>query len=133
MILGIGTDLISIKRIEDMLEKQGERFIKKYFSDAEVLKAESFTVGKANVYAKRWAAKEAFAKALGLGFRGNISMKDISIVNDDNGKPSMIVYGGAKEELDKMIPNGMKMNINLSMSDDTTMAMAFVILSAEME
>ncbi len=133
MILGVGTDIVSVERIENVFEKHGERFASKYFSAVEIEKAESFTVGKMNVYAKRWAAKEALAKALGTGFRNKISMKDISIVNDENGKPSFELSGGVKEELEKFIPAGMNAKVSLSMSDEIAMAVAFVVISAEME
>ncbi len=133
MILGIGTDIVSVERIEDVFKKHGERFASKYFSAAEIEKAESFSVNKMNVYAKRWAAKEAVAKALGTGFRDNISMKDISVVNDDNGKPSVVLSGGVKEELENFIPEGMKAKVSLSISDEASMAMAFVVISAEVE
>lgn len=135
MILGIGTDLASIERISETLEKQGSRFIERCFGAAEREKVEKSAKGdmrmRAAGYAKRWAAKEACAKALGLGIRNDIYLKDIVVSNDEQGKPDLILTGGAKDCLTAMTPRGMTPQAHVSLSDDGLMAIAFVILSAE--
>jgi len=134
MILGIGTDLVKIDRIADILARQGERFITRCYSDAERQKVETTANGdealRAAGYAKRWAAKEACAKALGLGIRDNIFLKDIAVVNDGAGRPSLTLSGGAKERLTALTPEGMTSHISVSLSDEPPLALAFVVLSA---
>ena len=126
-ILGIGTDIINIKRINNSIKKRGNSFKKKIFSDKEIRYCE----GKKNpsaFYAKRFAAKEAFTKALGTGIRKGISLKDIEILNDASGKPSIKLKGVANNFLRKKIKNN-KYNIYLSLSDDEPWAQATVIIS----
>jgi holo-[acyl-carrier protein] synthase len=134
MILGIGTDLADIARIGKTLEKHKGRFIERCFAKTERDHVEKSGKGnkklRAAGYAKRWAAKEACAKALGLGIRSDIYLKDIIVTNDANGKPSLTFKGGAKDRLTAMTPGGMTLQAHLSLTDDGLMAMAFVVLSA---
>ncbi|MDE1151795.1 MAG: holo-ACP synthase [Micavibrio sp.] len=134
MILGIGTDLANIDRIAGILEKHGARFIARCFSEEERHKVETTASGSEALrsagYAKRWAAKEACAKALGLGIRDNIFLKDIAVVNDAAGRPSLTLSGGAKERLTALTPRGMTSHISVSLSDEPPLALAFVVISA---
>ncbi len=135
MILGIGTDLANIDRIAETLERHGERFIERCFSETERTRVETFSKGdrslRAAGYAKRWAAKEACAKALRLGIRDDIFLRDISVVNDAAGAPSLALTGGAKERLTTLTPPGMTATVQVSLSDDAPLALAFVVISAE--
>lgn len=135
MILGIGTDLASIERIGETLAKHGDRFIDRCFGAEERYKVEKLAEGAAHLrpagYAKRWAAKEACAKALGLGIRNDIYLKDIVVVNVTDGKPTLVLNGGAKERLTALTPRGMTATISVSLADDGGMALAFVVISAE--
>jgi len=135
MILGIGTDLASIQRIAETLERHEDRFIERCFGAAEREKVESSSRGdkmaRASGYAKRWAAKEACAKALGLGIRNDIYLKDIIVSNNAEGQPSLVLEGGAKERLTALTPRGMTARVHVSLTDDNLMAMAFVVISAE--
>ena len=126
-ILGIGTDIINIKRINNSIKKRGNNFKKKIFSDKEIRYCERKKNPSA-FYAKRFAAKEAFTKALGTGIRKGISLKDIEILNDASGKPSIKLKGVANNFLRKKIKNN-KYNIYLSLSDDEPWAQATVIIS----
>ena len=132
MILGIGTDIASIDRIARVLGDHGERFTARCFAPEERARVEKNTDEKsrASGYAKRWAAKEACAKALGLGIREQIYLKDIAVENDDAGRPSMALAGGAKDRLTELTPAGMTPRIDVSLSDDGGMALAFVVISA---
>jgi holo-[acyl-carrier protein] synthase len=134
LILGVGTDLASIDRISGILREQGERFISRCFAPEEREKVEKSAKGndslRAAGYARRWAAKEAAAKALGLGIREDVFLKDIVVVNDDAGKPSLILRGGAKERLTALTPAGMTAKIYVSLSDEPPMAAAFVVVEA---
>lgn len=134
MIIGIGTDLASIARIRDTLEGHGARFLDRVFTSAEQDRVEGASKGNIDLraagYAKRWAAKEAAAKALGLGIRDDIFLKDISVVNDHAGKPDLVVTGGARDRLMTLTPQGMTAALHVSLSDDRQMASAFVIISA---
>lgn len=135
MILGIGTDLANIDRIAETLERHGDRFIERCFSEVERTRVETFSKGDARIraagYAKRWAAKEACAKALGLGIRDDIFLNDISVINDAAGAPSLVLTGGAKDRLTALTPSGMIAKVQVSLSDDAPLAMAFVVISAE--
>lgn len=135
MILGIGTDLTGIERIAGTLERHGERFISRCFGAEERDKVEKQAEGAVHLraagYAKRWAAKEACAKALGLGIRNDIYLKDIVVVNVTGGKPTLVLSGGAKERLSALTPAGMTPKISVSLADDAGMALAFVVISAE--
>lgn len=135
MILGIGTDLASIERIAETLNKHGARFIERVFGAEEREKVEKLAEGaehlRAAGYAKRWAAKEACAKALGLGIRNEIYLKDIVVVNVTGGKPTLVLSGGARERLAAITPQGSTPRIDVSLADDGGMALAFVVISAE--
>ena len=129
MILGIGTDLANIERIQGTLDKFGERFINRVFTDIEQAKAER-RADTAGTYAKRWAAKEACSKALGTGLRMGIAWKDMSVSNLDTGQPVMQVTGWAKDRLDKMTPPGHEAIIHVTLTDDHPWAQAFVLIEA---
>lgn len=130
MILGIGTDMADINRIAGVLAEHGQRFKDRCFSTEEQEKSEK-SKDSAAAYAKRWAAKEAAAKALGLGIRDDIFLKDIVIMNDAQGKPYLDLRGGAKERLTALTPKSMTPHIHLSLADEPPMALAFVVISAE--
>ena len=131
MILGLGNDLIDIRRIEKTLERFGERFIDRVFTETERAKAERRTESmRAATYAKRYAAKEAAAKALGTGFRSGVFWRDIGVVNSPLGQPTLQLTGGALERLQQMLPPGMAARIDLTMTDEYPMAEAVVIISA---
>jgi holo-[acyl-carrier protein] synthase len=129
MILGIGSDLIDIRRIESTLERFGDRFVQRLFTDTEQRKSEGRR-NRAASYAKRFAAKEACSKALGTGFRKSVYWRDLGVVNLRSGKPTMALTGGAAERLKSMVPKGMKARIDLSITDDFPLAQAIVIISA---
>lgn len=133
MIIGIGTDISNLERIAEVLENHGERFAEKYFSEEERKKGELKKTDKKRIayYAKHWAAKEAFVKALGLGFRGGIYPKDVMVLNDVNGKPYIELAGGVKEAFESFVPAGYLAQIHLSLSDDAPSAIAFVVIDAE--
>ena len=129
MILGIGSDLIDIDRVQRTLERFGERFISRIFTDIERRKSE----GRANrvaSYAKRYAAKEACSKALGTGFRAGVFWRDMGVVNMRSGKPTMALTGGALKRLQEITPPGMMAQIDLTITDEPPMAQAFVIITA---
>lgn len=133
MILGVGTDMASIDRISTVLGRHGDRFKQRCFAKEERERVENSAAdaqAAAGGYAKRWAAKEACAKALGLGIRENIYLRDIVVLNDENGKPRLELRGGAKERLTSLTPKGMNSRIHLSLSDEFPMAIAFVVISA---
>ncbi|MDJ0951302.1 MAG: holo-ACP synthase [Alphaproteobacteria bacterium] len=129
MIIGIGSDLIDIRRIEKTLEKYGERFIQRLFTETEQAKSEGRR-NRVESYAKRFAAKEACSKALGTGFRRGVFWRDMGVVNLPGGKPSMVLTGGARRRLEEMLPPGMEAQIDLSITDDHPIAQAIVIISA---
>jgi len=129
MILGIGSDLIDIRRIEKTLERFPERFVNRIFTETERRKSEHRT-NRAASYAKRFAAKEACSKALGTGFRRGVFWRDLGVVNLKSGKPTMSLTGGAKEWLNTLVPDGMAAQIDLTITDDFPMAQAVVIISA---
>ena len=131
MILGVGNDLCDIRRIEKTLERFGARFVERVFTDAEKAKAERRTEKlRAATYAKRFAAKEACAKALGTGFRDGVFLKDIGVVNLASGQPTLKLEGGAARRLAELIPAGMVAHIALTMTDEYPLAEAVVIVSA---
>ncbi|MBL4813366.1 MAG: holo-ACP synthase [Rhodobacteraceae bacterium] len=129
MILGIGTDLANIERIEGVLTRFGDRFRNRVFSDGEQAKAER-RKDTAGTYAKRWAAKEACSKALGTGLRMGISWKDMTVSNLPTGQPIMEVTGWAKERLETMTPAGHRAVIHVTLTDDHPWAQAFVVIEA---
>ena len=129
MIIGIGSDLCDITRIEQTLARFGERFIHRVFTDDERRKAES-RANRAATYAKRFAAKEACAKALGTGFNRGVFMKDMGVVNLRSGAPTLKLEGGALERLNAITPQGHEAKIHLTLTDDHPMAMAVVVIEA---
>jgi holo-[acyl-carrier protein] synthase len=129
LILGLGSDLCDIRRIEKTLEQHGERFIARLFTDIERAKSEK-RAGRAASYAKRFAAKEACAKALGTGLNHGVYWRDMGVVNMPGGKPTMALTGGALARLQAITPPGHKAQIDLSITDDFPMAQAIVIISA---
>lgn len=129
MILGIGNDVIDIRRIEETLGRYGARFIQRIFTDVEIAKSER-RAQRAASYAKRFAAKEACSKALGTGFRAGVFWKDMGVVNEPSGKPTMVLTGGARERLDTMLPQGHRARIHLTITDDFPYAHAFVMIEA---
>jgi holo-[acyl-carrier protein] synthase len=129
MILGIGTDLIDITRIEKTLAKFGQRFIDRCFTSVEKEKSEGRLL-RAESYAKRYAAKEACSKALGTGFRRGVFHKDMGVVNLKGGKPTIELTGGAKDRLAAITPPGMTARIDVSLTDEYPMAEAVVIITA---
>ena len=130
MIVGIGSDLCNIARIEKSLERFGDRFLTRVFTDVERAKAASRPFTSAGTLAKRFAAKEAFSKAVGTGFKRGVFMKDIGVVNAPSGAPTLALTGGARERLDALAPAGHAIDIHLTMTDDYPWAQAFVILTA---
>ena len=130
MILGVGSDLIDITRIERTLERYGERFLKRVFTAEEQRKAER-RADRAATYAKRYAAKEACSKALGTGFRSGVYWRDLGVVNLPSGRPTLVLTGGALKRLESMTPPGMRARIDLTLTDEPPMAQALVIISAE--
>ena len=130
MILGIGSDLCSIERIQGSLDRFGERFERRVFTDVERAKAAKRPLTRAGTFAKRFAAKEAFSKAVGTGFKRGVFMKDIGVVNRPSGEPTIALTGGAKQRLDALTPPGHAAQIHLTMTDDHPFALAIVIISA---
>jgi holo-[acyl-carrier protein] synthase len=130
VILGVGSDLIDIRRIEKTLERYGERFIARVFTEEERRRSER-RADRAASYAKRYAAKEACSKALGTGFRRGVYWRDLGVVNLPTGRPTLILTGGALERLEAMTPPGMRARIDLTLTDEPPMAQALVIISAE--
>jgi holo-[acyl-carrier protein] synthase len=130
MILGVGTDLANIDRIAGVLERHGDRFRNRVFTEVELRKAER-RKDVAGTYAKRWAAKEACSKALGTGLRMGISWKDMAVSNLKTGQPVMTVTGWAAERLKDMTPEGHEATIHVSLTDDHPWAQAFVVIEAQ--
>ena len=130
MIIGLGSDLCNIDRIRTSLDRFGERVLNRVFTDTERAKAESRPFTRAGTYAKRFAAKEAFSKAVGTGFKRGVYMKDIGVVNLPSGQPTLALTGGAKERLDAMTPPGHAVRVHLTMTDDHPFAMAVVVIEA---
>jgi holo-[acyl-carrier protein] synthase len=130
VIVGIGSDLCNIERIERSLERFGERFLNRVFTETERAKAASRPHTRAGTLAKRFAAKEAFSKAVGTGFKRGVFMKDIGVVNAPSGQPTIVATGGARARLDALAPEGHAIDIHLTMTDDHPWAQAFVILTA---
>ena len=128
MIIGIGNDLINISRIEKTIERFGDRFIQRIFTQHEQKKSEKRQMRVAS-YAKRFAAKEACSKALGTGFRKGVFWHDMGVVNLPSGKPTMELTGGALKRLKEITPEGQVAQIDLTLTDEMPMAEAFVIIS----
>ena len=133
MIIGIGNDLIDIRRIEKTLARFGDRFVNRIYTDVEKRKAER-RKGAGNAYAatlaKRYAANEAASKALGTGFRSGVFWRDLGVVNEPSGKPTIVMTGGAAKRLASLIPPGMRPEVALTITDEYPMAEALVIISA---
>jgi holo-[acyl-carrier protein] synthase len=129
MILGIGSDLCDIRRIEKVIERHGDRFLDRVFTPVERAKAER-RAARIETYAKRFAAKEACAKALGTGFRRGVFFRDLGVVNLPSGRPTMALTGGALARLQDIIPKGLEARIDVSITDEYPMAQAFVVISA---
>lgn len=129
MILGVGTDMANIERIAGTLDRFGDRFRNRVFTETEQAKAER-RADVAGTYAKRWAAKEACSKALGTGLRMGISWKDMAVTNLPSGQPVMEVTGWAAARLDEMVPPGHHGVIHVSLTDDHPWAQAFVVIEA---
>ncbi|MBF9019120.1 MULTISPECIES: holo-ACP synthase [unclassified Roseobacter] len=129
MILGIGTDLANIERIQRALDRFGDRFRNRVFTEHEQKRAERMQ-NPAAVYAKRWAAKEACSKALGTGLRMGIAWRDMSVTNLETGQPVMHVTGWAQERLNEMTPKGYDAVIHVTLTDDHPWAQAFVVIEA---
>ena len=129
MILGLGSDITDARRIAKVIERHGDRFLTRVFTDIERAKAER-RKNRAETYAKRFAAKEACAKALGTGIRHGVWWRDMGVVNVPSGRPTMALTGGARKRLDAMTPKGYTAQIDLSITDEGPMSMAFVVISA---
>ena len=129
MILGIGNDIIDIRRIEQSLERFGDRFVQRLFTEAEQRRSERRKLRAAS-YAKRFAAKEACSKALGTGLRQGVFWRDMGVANLPSGKPTMKLTNGALARLEKITPEGMSAQIDLTITDDFPTAQAIVIISA---
>ena len=129
MILGIGNDLVDIRRIEKSLERFGDRFVQRIFTDTEQQRSEGKATRAAS-YAKRFAAKEACSKALGTGLRRGVFWRDMGVVNLKGGKPTMTLTGGALARLQEITPPGMSPQIDLTLTDEFPLAQAFVIITA---
>jgi holo-[acyl-carrier protein] synthase len=130
MIIGLGSDLCNIERIQASLDRFGDRFLDRVFTDVERAKADKRVMTRAATYAKRFAAKEAFSKAIGTGFAQGVFLKDIGVVNLPSGAPTLTLTGGAKAKLDAITPPGHAVDIHVTLTDDHPWAQAFVILYA---
>ena len=130
MIIAIGSDLCNIERIQNSLDRFGERFENRVFTDVERTKAARRPFTKAGTLAKRFAAKEAFSKAVGTGFKAGVFMKDIGVVNAKSGAPTLALTGGAAARLATLIPAGHEAFVHLTLTDDHPWAQAFVVIEA---
>ncbi len=128
-VIGLGNDIIDIRRVEQSLERYGERFIRRIFTDIEIARSEA-RAGRVASYAKRFAAKEACAKALGTGFRRGVFWCDMGVVNLASGRPTMELTGGALEQLRLITPPGHEVQIDLTITDDWPWAQAIVLITA---
>ena len=130
MIIGLGSDLCSIERIAAALARHGERFERRCFTEVERAKAARRPFTRAGTFAKRFAAKEAFSKAVGTGFYRGVYMKDIGVVNAPSGAPTLSLTGGAAKRLAEMVPDGHEAVVHLTLTDDHPWAQAFVVIEA---
>ncbi|CAN5640821.1 holo-ACP synthase [soil metagenome] len=130
MIIGLGSDLCNIERIQASLDRFGTRFEQRVFTEIERAKGDRRPFTKAGTLAKRFAAKEAFSKAVGTGFKRGVFMKDIGVVNAPSGAPTLALAGGAKARLDALTPHGHVARIHLTLTDDHPWAQAFVVIEA---
>lgn len=129
MILGIGSDITDVRRIAKVIERHGDRFLARIFTETERTRAER-RKNRIETYAKRFAAKEACAKALGTGIRDGVWWRDMGVVNLPSGKPTMKLTGGAQRRLEALTPKGFEARIDLTIADEGPMAIAYVIVSA---
>src|SRR3954465_4497787 len=129
MILGIGSDIVDVRRMAQVIERHGDRFLERIFTATERAKAER-RARRVETYAKRFAAKEACAKALGTGLRAGVFWRDMGVVNLPSGRPTLVLSGGALKRLQAMTPAGMVAQIDLTMTDEPPLAQAMVIISA---
>jgi holo-[acyl-carrier protein] synthase len=129
MIIGLGNDIIDIRRVERTIERYGERFLSRIFTETERRKSDG-RAARAASYAKRFAAKEACAKALGTGFRHGVFWRDMGVVNLPSGRPTLELTGGAARALARIVPDGHDVRIDLTITDDFPTAQAIVIISA---
>jgi holo-[acyl-carrier protein] synthase len=129
MIIGLGNDMVDIRRIEKTLERYGDRFVQRLYTEIEQKKSDR-RAQRAGSYAKRFAAKEACSKALGTGFHRGVFWKDMGVVNEPSGRPTLQLTGGAKAQLDRITPAGHKAQILLTITDDYPYAQAIVIIEA---
>lgn len=132
MIIGIGSDLCDIKRIEKTLERFGDRFTHRVYTDLERARSERRPLQRAGSYAKRFAAKEACSKALGTGMNKGVFWRDMGVINLPSGQPTIKLTGGAARRLEALTPPGFRPHIHVSLTDDYPMAFSFVIISAEL-
>jgi holo-[acyl-carrier protein] synthase len=130
MIVGIGSDLCNIERIQASLDRFGTRFENRVFTEAELAKAKRRPLTYAATLAKRFAAKEAFSKAVGTGFKAGVFMRDIGVVNAASGAPTLALTGGAKARLDALVPAGHAVRVHLTLTDDHPWAQALVVIEA---
>ena len=130
MILGVGSDLIDIRRIEKAIVRFGDRFLDRIFTEAERRRCDRRGATRIASYARRFAAKEAAAKALGTGFRGGVFWRDLGVVNLPSGQPSMRLTGGALARLAAITPAGMQARLDVSLTDEPPLAQAVVIITA---
>ncbi len=128
MIVGIGNDIIDIRRIEKTIERYGERFLNRVFTEAERARSDG-RAGRSASYAKRFAAKEACAKALGTGLRNGVFWKDMGVVNLGSGRPTMVLTGGAAAQLRRITPQGLEPRVHVTLTDDFPLAQAVVLIS----
>lgn len=130
MIIGMGSDLCNIERIRNSIERFGDRFIDRVFTEVEKAKAARRPLTVAGTLAKRFAAKEAFSKAVGTGFKAGVFMKDIGVVNANSGAPTLALTGGAAARLAAITPKGYEAIVHLTLTDDHPWAQAFVVIEA---
>jgi holo-[acyl-carrier protein] synthase len=130
MIIGMGSDLCNIERIRNSIDRFGDRFIDRVFTEVEKAKAERRPLTIAGTLAKRFAAKEAFSKAVGTGFKAGVFMKDIGVVNAKSGAPTLALTGGAAARLAAITPDGYEAIVHLTLTDDHPWAQAFVVIEA---
>lgn len=130
MIVGIGNDVIDIRRIEKAIDRYGERFLNRLFTETERARSDG-KPARAASYAKRFAAKEACAKALGTGIARGVHWRDMGVVNQESGRPTMLLTGGAARQLARLMPLGYEARVHVTLTDDFPMAHAVVVISAE--
>jgi len=129
MIIGIGSDLVDVRRIERTIERHGARFLERIFTETERARAER-RANRVETYAKRFAAKEACAKALGTGLRRGVFWRDMGVINLPSGRPTMKLTGGALRRLQEITPEGQEVRIDVTITDEGWLAQAFVVISA---